>query len=79
MDALHSAIKASGSQTALARLLGIAPQVIHNWIKRGNIPAEYCPRIERATNGAVTCEQLRPDVDWNYLRGTRCHEDKQAA
>ncbi len=26
--------------------------------------------IERETNRAVTCEELRPDVDWAYLRGT---------
>ena len=26
--------------------------------------------IERESNGAVRCEDLRPDVDWAYLRGT---------
>ncbi|MGF6695194.1 DNA-binding transcriptional regulator YdaS (Cro superfamily) [Metapseudomonas resinovorans] len=26
--------------------------------------------IERESKGAVTCEELRPDVDWAYLRGT---------
>jgi DNA-binding transcriptional regulator YdaS (Cro superfamily) len=26
--------------------------------------------IERETDGAVRCEDLRPDVDWQYLRGT---------
>lgn len=34
-------------------------------------------RIEAATGGAVTCEDLRPDLaeQWTYLRGTA----KQAA
>ena len=27
--------------------------------------------LERETQGSVTCEQLRPDVDWAYLRGPR--------
>jgi len=27
--------------------------------------------IERETAGAVTCEELRDDVDWSYLRGRR--------
>lgn len=27
--------------------------------------------LERETQGTVTCEQLRPDVDWAYLRGTK--------
>ncbi len=26
--------------------------------------------IERESLGAVRCEDLRPDVDWAYLRGT---------
>jgi len=26
--------------------------------------------IERESAGAVRCEDLRPDVDWAYLRGT---------
>lgn len=39
------------------------------WRKRGRVPAEHCPAIERATGGAVRCEDLRPDVDWAVLRG----------
>lgn len=27
--------------------------------------------LERETSGAVRCEELRPDVDWQYLRGSR--------
>lgn len=27
--------------------------------------------IDRETSGAVTCEELRPDVDWAYLRGSK--------
>lgn len=27
--------------------------------------------LERETQGSVTCDQLRPDVDWAYLRGTK--------
>lgn len=30
--------------------------------------------IERESVGAVTCEELRPDVDWAYLRGTAKRE-----
>lgn len=30
--------------------------------------------IERESAGAVTCEELRPDVDWAYLRGTAKRE-----
>ena len=30
-----------------------------------------CINIERESSGAVTCEELRPDVDWAYLRRTK--------
>lgn len=26
--------------------------------------------VERESSGAVRCEELRPDVDWGYLRGS---------
>lgn len=32
---------------------------------------KLCIAIERETDGEVRCEQIRDDVDWNYLRGTR--------
>lgn len=33
-----------------------------------------CINIERETHGAVTCEELRPDVDWAVLRRPRILE-----
>ena len=33
-----------------------------------------CINIERESAGSVTCEELRPDVDWAYLRGTSSKE-----
>lgn len=34
------------------------------------IGESLCINIERESSGAVTCEELRPDVDWAYLRGS---------
>lgn len=34
--------------------------------------------IERETAGQISCEQLRPDVDWAYLRGTQSHMQERA-
>ena len=70
MKALRQAIDGLGGQSILARSIGVVPQVVNNWLARGNVPADHCPAIERATKGAVRCEDLRPDVDWAYLRGT---------
>lgn len=35
---------------------------------------KLCIAIERESAGAVRCEDLRPDVDWAYLRATDCPE-----
>ncbi|MDR3353365.1 MAG: helix-turn-helix domain-containing protein [Zoogloeaceae bacterium] len=35
-----------------------------------NLSESLCINIERESAGAVTCEELRPDVDWAYLRGS---------
>lgn len=42
-------------------------QTVQSWL-RNRVPAEYCPLIERATTGAVRCEDLRPDIAWDVLR-----------
>lgn len=55
----------------MARAIGRSVQTVCNWSLRGNVPAEHCPAIERATNGAVRCEDLRPDVEWHVLRTPR--------
>lgn len=69
-----------GGQAALARLLDVKPPTVNQWIKSGRpVPAERCPQIERATGRRVTCEELRPDVDWAYLRQScRCDTDPAA-
>jgi DNA-binding transcriptional regulator YdaS (Cro superfamily) len=72
---ISRACRIIGGASQMARSLGITPPSVSQWISGSRpIPAERCPAIERATGGAVTCEELRPDVDWAYLRGTRCEE-----
>lgn len=60
-----------GQASALGRAIGVTPVLISQWANGHRpVPAERCPEIEKATSGEVTCEELRPDVDWAYLRGT---------
>lgn len=61
-----------GGQSELARLMGVTPGRVSQWATTDRVLADYCPRIERLTNGQVRCEDLRPDVDWAYLRATNC-------
>lgn len=58
-----------GIQRNLASLLAISPVTVSLWVNsKRQVPAEYCPKIEKATDGHVTCEELRPDVNWAVLR-----------
>lgn len=68
MDALERAVETLGGVSALAIAIGVAPSAPSMWKSRRNVPAEHCPAIERETNGAVRCEDLRPDVPWEVLR-----------
>lgn len=71
MNAIKDAISVLGSVTNFARALGVTPQAVCFWRDgQRQIPADKCPLIERITVGAVRCESLRPDVDWNYIRST---------
>ena len=69
-----------GSQAALAKVCGYDDRrSIYPYIKTPRaFPAERCPAVERATREVaerdgdpsklVTCEQLRPDVQWAVVR-----------
>lgn len=61
-----------GGQSSMARCLGVSSPTVNQWVKGiRQIPAERCPEIEKVTLGAVRCEDLRPDIDWSYLRGSQ--------
>lgn len=60
-----------GSLVRLAKSLGIKPPIVSFWANgQRQVPAERCPEIERLTNGMVTCEELRHDVNWAVLRNS---------
>lgn len=69
---LHDYFLSGGKrQSDIAREVGVSPVIVHQWAHgKRRVPADRCPSIERATDGAVRCEELRPDVDWQYLRQT---------
>jgi DNA-binding transcriptional regulator YdaS (Cro superfamily) len=63
IQALRKAIKEVGGQAKLAKLLGKKQGQVGNWLHRDKkVPAALCADIEALTGGAVTREQLRPDV-----------------
>jgi DNA-binding transcriptional regulator YdaS (Cro superfamily) len=69
LSPLDRACELVGSSTALAERIGSVQSAISNWRARGRVPVEACIAIERETAGAVTVEELRPDIDWAVIRG----------
>lgn len=56
-----------GSQTALARSLGVKPPVVNQWVKGERpVPIQACVLIEKVTDKAVTRRELRP-TDWHLI------------
>jgi DNA-binding transcriptional regulator YdaS (Cro superfamily) len=64
-DHLRSYIDQAGGPTRVARVCGVRVQAVSQWVSAGRIPADRCEQIERASAGSVTCEALRPDLDWH--------------
>lgn len=66
---IDRAARELGSQRALADALGVTKAAVWQWKDPDRkTPAEHCPAIEQLTHGKVTCEELRPDVNWSVLR-----------
>jgi DNA-binding XRE family transcriptional regulator len=62
------------TQVAFAQLIGVTQSTVAFWLHTKPPTIERCIQIEKATGGKVRCEDLRPDVDWAYLRGTASGE-----
>ena len=63
--ALDRAALAAGGRGNLSQVLDVTLGALGNWKIRG-VPIERCYAIERATNGAVTRRDLRPE-DWQEI------------
>lgn len=59
---MKKAVKIVGSQSALAEAIGATRQQVWRMLDTGQVPPSRCKSIEKATNGAVPAEQLRPDI-----------------
>jgi len=50
-----------GGQSGIARLLGITPQAVHQWVVgKRPVPPRHCIAIEAATG--LSRHELRPDI-----------------
>lgn len=73
-EALAKAIAVLKTQTAVAEAAGNEAKTGHvfYWLnKAAEVPAKFCPGIEKATREAgdtVFCEELCPGTDWASVR-----------
>lgn len=65
-ESIEKAAKILGSQEALGRLVNVTKAAVSHWKRIESVPVEYCSRIEEATGGAVTRQELRPK-DWHAI------------
>ena len=62
LRALERAVSLAGSQTALAKGIGVSQQRVWSWLNRSKKTGEgKSIPIEKFTDGKVTRHQLRPD------------------
>jgi len=61
MNKTKEIIEKLGGPKRVAELLDLEYMAVWQWTKRG-IPLRHCPTIEKMTHGAITCEDMRPDV-----------------
>lgn len=61
-EALRRAVEVAGSQTSLARQVGVSQSTLWHWLNgsRRGAPAEVCEQIEAVTG--ISRHELRPDV-----------------
>lgn len=67
MQPIDKAVQELGCQQNLADAIGVKQSFISQLVSGTRpIPAKLCVKIEKATNGKVTREQLRPDIFTDY-------------
>jgi DNA-binding transcriptional regulator YdaS (Cro superfamily) len=58
--AIEKACEIAGSQSELARKLGVKPQAVQKWVSAGEVPVKRALAIQKATEGKITAQQLCP-------------------
>jgi DNA-binding transcriptional regulator YdaS (Cro superfamily) len=68
-EKIIEAIGMLGGPAKAARALGVSVQAVCFWRDgERQFPPALCISVEKLTDGHVRCEDIRPDIDWAYLR-----------
>jgi DNA-binding transcriptional regulator YdaS (Cro superfamily) len=68
------ALAFGGVAARMAEAFDVSDQTV-SWWRKGErdgrpvkFPTDLCPLAERLTDRKVRCEELRPDIDWAFVR-----------
>ena len=80
LTAIQEAIKGGGGPAKISRECGVSVQAVCFW-RDGEraLGPEHAITLEKLNGGRVRCEQMLPEVDWEYLRGTAISPDTKVA
>lgn len=56
--AIKKAIRIAGSQSKLARLVGVDQSAVHKWLFGGGIRAKHIPALSKATGGQLSTDEI---------------------
>lgn len=56
---IQKAVAAAGSQSELARRIGVSPQAVQQWVERGCVPPRRVPMVAAVTG--VSPHMLNPE------------------
>lgn len=68
---IRSLVKKAGGPAKVGAILGITSQAVSQWHR---VPPEHCIPLERATSGALSRHDLRPDIFGPAPEGERVRE-----
>lgn len=68
-EAIKKAIEIFGSMEKLSAAIGGNQASVYKWVHDKAVPTPLsCMKIEKATKGQVTKEEIRPDFDWKNFK-----------
>ena len=59
-SSIEKAVKAVGSQSALARAVNVTPQAVQQWVVAGRVSHKKVIKVEMVSG--VLRQELRPDI-----------------
>lgn len=67
-NAIQMAIDFAGSQSKLGKILGVSPQAVNHWHRKGTFPPWASIKLEEAFPGKISRYDLDPE---HFGHGTR--------